>query len=295
MLVKVGVVVLAVVVGGAALVLGLKLAARLGGGSEADDQLVGTAPAGPGVLHVHALGVNPADGLLYVATHTGLFRVDGEEMSRVAGRFQDTMGFTVLGPDRFLASGHPDPREDLPGRLGLIESVDAGQTWRPVSLEGEADLHAIAQAPDVLYAADATTGRLLASGDEGVTWERRAEVELGALAVDPADPARLAGLDYDGGLLASVDGGATWEALAGPRLASLAWPPGALVGLADDGVVHAAPGPEGSWAPIGRIDGGGAALTADAGRLSAATDAGALFSSDDGGRTWVPEGPSAMP
>ena len=29
----------------------------------------------PGVVHVHGLGVNPKDGALFAATHTGLFRI----------------------------------------------------------------------------------------------------------------------------------------------------------------------------------------------------------------------------
>lgn len=29
----------------------------------------------PGLIHVHGLGINPADGTLYAATHTGLFAV----------------------------------------------------------------------------------------------------------------------------------------------------------------------------------------------------------------------------
>ena len=55
----------------------------------------------PGPIHVHGLGVNPADGALFVATHTGLFRAPRGELraTRVADRYQDTMGFTVTGPD----------------------------------------------------------------------------------------------------------------------------------------------------------------------------------------------------
>lgn len=85
----------------------------------------------PGVVHVHGLGVNPADGALYAATHTGLFRLDDDgRVERIADRHQDTMGFTIAGPDRFLASGHPDMRDEnlrvdgKPPLLGL-----AG--WRP--------------------------------------------------------------------------------------------------------------------------------------------------------------------
>jgi len=66
-----------------------------------------------GLMHVHGLGVDPADGMLYAATHSGLFRVPEQgRAERVANRAQDTMGFAVAGPGRFIGSGHPDARED---------------------------------------------------------------------------------------------------------------------------------------------------------------------------------------
>ena len=41
----------------------------------------------PGLVHVHGLGVNPADGLLYAASHSGLFRVDEKgRADRIANR-----------------------------------------------------------------------------------------------------------------------------------------------------------------------------------------------------------------
>jgi len=91
------------------------------------------APSGPafpdpGVVHVHGPGVDPADGVLYAATHYGLFRIpETGPATRVADRFQDTMGFTVVGPRTFLGSGHPDFAKDpdLPPRLRLIRSADA--------------------------------------------------------------------------------------------------------------------------------------------------------------------------
>ena len=79
--------------------------------------------ARPAPEHVHGLGINPADGALYVATHTGLFRMErgSDDWPNGSGtRLQDTMGFAVVGPDRFLGSGHPDLRDDLPPLLGLI-------------------------------------------------------------------------------------------------------------------------------------------------------------------------------
>ena len=96
----------------------------------------GTAVIGGGVSHVHGLGINPADGELYAATHNGMLRVPHDaQASRVGDLFQDTMGFTVVGADHFLGSGHPDLRDEKmfkegrPPLLGLIESTDGGVTW----------------------------------------------------------------------------------------------------------------------------------------------------------------------
>ena len=37
----------------------------------------------PGVVHVHGLGINPRDGALFAATHTGLFIVGDGTATRV--------------------------------------------------------------------------------------------------------------------------------------------------------------------------------------------------------------------
>ena len=96
--------------------------------------------AGPGLAHVHGLGVDPADGMLLAASHYGVYRLPESGEPELVGARQDTMGFTVVGPRHFLGSGHPDPGDtDQSPHLGLIESTDAGQTWRSLSLAGEAD------------------------------------------------------------------------------------------------------------------------------------------------------------
>lgn len=73
----------------------------------------GVAFGDPGPMHVHGLGVNPADDALFIATHTGLYRVEKgkRKAQRVGNRYQDTMGFTIVGPNRFLGSGHPDANQ----------------------------------------------------------------------------------------------------------------------------------------------------------------------------------------
>src|SRR5512146_2926265 len=93
--------------------------------------------------HVHGVDVNPADGTVYLATHDGLFRYGGSGPQRV-GPVIDLMGFAVVGPDHFYASGHPGEGADLPDPVGLIESTDAGRTWRALSRQGKSDFHTVA-------------------------------------------------------------------------------------------------------------------------------------------------------
>lgn len=87
------------------------------------------------------LGLNSSDQTLSVATHYGSFRVrDGLSPQRVGALAQDFMGLTVTGADQFLASGHPDPADrQQPPHLGLLRSIDAGQSWELVSQKGSAD------------------------------------------------------------------------------------------------------------------------------------------------------------
>jgi hypothetical protein len=141
------------------------------------------------VSHVHGLGVNPADGSLLAATHFGMFRLakDGTGQ-RVSDSFQDTMGFTVIGPNQFLGSGHPDIpglRAGQPPLLGLITSDDAGATWTPLSLSGEADFHGLVNAHDTIYGWNANTGQFMTSTDR-LTWKVRSTLDMSGFAVDPA-------------------------------------------------------------------------------------------------------------
>lgn len=72
----------------------------------------GDSPGGDvDLAYIDGMGVNPKDGKLYVASHHGLFLVAGDgAATQIAGRTQDFMGFTVVGPDHFLGSGASRPR-----------------------------------------------------------------------------------------------------------------------------------------------------------------------------------------
>jgi len=242
----------------------------------------------PGLIHVHGLGVDPADGAVYAASHGGLFRLPDDVSGtavRVADRWQDTMGFTVVGPNRFLASGHPDLREDKPVLLGLVESSDAGRTWQPLSLEGRSDFHGLQVVGARLFGYDSTAGRLLVTRDRQ-RWESRAKGDLTALAVKPTGDGRvLLAAGSDGRLRRSDDDGRSFYAVpGGPRVTSLSWPgsgpvygvtlKGALVTSADDGL---------TWQQRGAVDGPAEALVAaDSSTLYVATESGIYMPSDGG-------------
>ena len=252
-------------------VIGLLALILLGGCSEG----VGSSASGsssamaedPGVVHVHGLRINPKDGILYAATHTGLFRIPDEgRAERIGDRWQDTMGFTVVGPDRFLGSGHPDARDyqakRLPSLFGRIESRDAGATWQPLSLQGQADFHALRAVHGRIYGFDSTSGTFMVSAD-GKGWETRPKLPTVDFAVSPNDPDLIVAT-IQGGLQHSRDGGRTWEA-SGPAFVFLAWPdPAALWGVTAAGALFLSADTGGSWRQVGVIPGKPNALLAAA-------------------------------
>ncbi|MGH3995424.1 MAG: F510_1955 family glycosylhydrolase, partial [Pseudonocardiaceae bacterium] len=270
--------------------------AALGIGACGSDSDKPTEPAprvgDPGPIHVHGLGVNPTDGALFVATHTGLFRAAaGEQRARrVADRYQDTMGFTVTGPDRFLGSGHPDGRAGLPPFLGLIRSTDAGRTWEPVSLLGKRDFHVLEALGKRVYGygSDYETRQpgLLVSDDGGRSWQERVTPEpLLSLAIDPDDPDRVVASGEDGSY-SSTDAGGGWRPL-GEDPGWLAWTgAGALflVGL-DGAVVRSTDGGR-TWEQTGNTGGQPAALESVGDELYVALHDGSIKRSQDQGRSW---------
>jgi hypothetical protein len=239
----------------------------------------------PPFSHIHGLGVDPADDALYVATHGGLFRVKEGRASVVANRYQDTMGFLVVGPKHFVASGHPDLREDLPPLLGFLESRDAGKTWMKKSLLGESDLHALRWAHDRIWAYDSSSSELMVSED-GKTWDTRSSVIIRDFVVAP-DSADLLIATNGEGLRTSSDGGRTWGVLAGPAApVLLSWERMDELWLVTaKGEVHVSRDGGRSWKKRGGVRGQPSAFVAYGDSLSLALH-DEVFRSDDGGRRW---------
>lgn len=243
------------------------------------------------VVHVHGLGINPKDGSLYAATHTGLFRIKTDGTAdRVGQSYQDTMGFTVVGPDQFLGSGHPDFRDYQSGRwpslLGLISSDDAGKIWTSVSLRGKADFHVLKIAHGQIYAFDSTGGAFMVSKDKGKSWDTRAKLPLVDFAVSPTSADSLIGTTGTG-LQKSQDGGKTWQPLSAQPMLLTSWQePTRLWGLDAKGGVYLSNDGGTSWRPQGLLPGIPEAFLEAGSSLFAAVSEQGIFQSHDGGLTW---------
>ncbi|MFD8376299.1 F510_1955 family glycosylhydrolase [Streptomyces sp. NPDC059688] len=245
------------------------------------------ADNGLAVSHVHGLGIDPADGRLYVATHEGVIAVSAKGTAQRVGDKADYMGFTVIGARTFLGSGHPAEGGTDPADKGLIESTDAGKTWKTLSLGGTTDFHALKYAHDTVYGYDSSTGTLRVSTNR-TTWDNRAQLAALDIAVSPNDPNLLLATT-EAGVAKSTDGGRTFGNGSGQILAFLSWPKdNALYGIDLAGALHRSTDNGATWKETGTVPGGRPqALTAlDADHVLAATQGGVYESRDDG-KTFV--------
>lgn len=233
--------------------------------------------------HVHAVVINPADGLTYLGTHGGLLRIDGDESSWVGPQI-DLMGLVVAGPDHFYASGHPGAGVDLPDPVGLIESRDGGATWTPLSRQGESDFHTLAAAERGVVGFDGATW----SSDDGHAW---AELQL------PREPYSMT-MSASGdviivttpdGPLRSGDAGVTWQEIpSAPLLHLVDWAAGDdVVGVTPDGTVFTSADAGITWQQRSALSSSAVALTAaapqDGGTEIVAVVDGAIWRSTDNG------------
>ena len=197
--------------------------------------------------HVHAVSRDPHDGALLLATHEGLVRREPTGWESV-GPAVDLMGFTVVGPRHYLASGHPNMQADLPQPMGLVESTDGGVSWRVVSRGGQSDFHALTMAGAAVVGFD---GSLRRSADRRAWTTGASPGELRSLASSPDGSTLLATTAQ--GVMRSTDLGATWGPVAdAPRLLHVVWGDDQLVvGVAPDGAVSVSDDGATTWRRTG--------------------------------------------
>ena len=242
------------------------------------------------LVHIHRLQPIPGEEGLYVATHTGLFKLAAGDIQQVSAAAHDLMGFTVAGPNDLLASGHPDLRVDAlmvdgkPPLLGLAQSSD-GRDWQPLSLLGEVDFHSLVTAHDRVYGVDSQTGALMVS-DDRKTWDTRSKgLAFSDIAVSPHDPDVLIAAAQDG-LMKSDDGGRSWMKAAPQRLAYLSWTEVALFGVSPAGTVVRSDDGGGRWQPLNELKGQPAALLVVDDAIYVAVHEAGIMQSTDGGRNF---------
>lgn len=249
-------------------------------------------PKQASMAHVHGIGRNPGDGDVYVATHNGLWQArEGRDPKLVGGYLHDFMGFSVVGPDHFIASGHPNSADALPPHLGLIESKDAGRTWTSRSLLGEADFHALRTVGDTTYGWNSQDGALMSSAD-GSKWDTLiAGMMMLDLAVEPTKQQTLIASVPESQtelkLQRSTDGGASFEPVKNaPQIARFAWHERTkLWGFDVAGRVWASKDEGRTWERVGDVKALPDAVWAADDELLAAAG-GSVLRSIDGGRTW---------
>lgn len=237
--------------------------------------------------HIHGLDINPADDRLYVATHTGTYRLEDDGVpTRMGGHRDDFMGFRVVGPNQFIASGHP-ATSDRPNPMGFIQSQDGGKTWEARSLEGRSDLHAIdAHAAGTITAIDSTRNAVIQSDDQGRTWrDSWRRTHLIDIAAMPRSPRAFVATRTDG-VLTIVDGARERVVDDAPALTYVdGTTDGTLAALDTEGRVWVSLDAHG-WAPAGgSVKGVPAAISVRASTWYAATSQG-IYSSTDRGGSW---------
>ncbi|WP_299169858.1 F510_1955 family glycosylhydrolase [uncultured Arthrobacter sp.] len=232
--------------------------------------------------HIHGMSVDRATNQVLLATHDGLFNVSTSPITKI-GPTIDLMGFTTTANGDFYASGHPGQGTDLPDPVGLIRSADAGQTWQPLSRQGESDFHALAATDSGIVGYD---GQLRISED-GTSWKPVEEaVQPFNLAATPRDSIVLATTEE--GLHRSTDHGQTWVAVPGaPLLMFTALSEGQAVGITPEGQIYTSSDAGLTWAEQGTVSGQPVAVAAhtlddSTVRIWVATEDSVQVSNDNG-------------
>lgn len=255
--------------------------------------------------HIHGLGYDDSSGIVYIATHYGLFVLkDDKFLYKLGPSRDDFMGFSLhpANPKIIFASGHPRTG----GNTGVIKSEDGGISWKRIfsGLRGESvDFHSMAISsadPNVLLGY--FDGGLYVTEDGGASWR----FASGNLPPGPCWRAPCFAFDtkernkvYAGtlqGLFVTNDLGERWQVKAPGAFAGVAVAPANnnhIYAFGEQGIVKSTNGGI-NFSPVGR----GVRLAGnefvfsfslsqkDRGLLYAVTTGGKVLKSEDGGESW---------
>lgn len=260
--------------------------------SAASASSTASTPAASAPEHIHAVVVDGAQ--TFLATHEGVFRLEGGRAVRVSDQPFDAM--SLAGSDGLLlASGHPAPGTDFPDPLGLGRSTDGGRTWRPDSHLGVTDFHDVDVVGSRIWGV-ASGGTLWRSEDGGRQWSSSAVPPVSDLAAGPAGGSEVMAVS-DGQVVLSNDGGASFSRTAplpGATAVRVLWAGDDRLAVSGAGDVLAWSPSDGRWTRRGSLPVGTQAV-GSAGADVLAVTAAALHRSTDGGRTFTVLSPISWP
>lgn len=173
--------------------------------------------------HIHGLGYVGEQGAAFFAAHDGLKIYENGTWLKTKRENNDYMGFNATD-DGFYSSGHPGTDSKLPNPIGIMKSVDYGQTLQSLGFEAEVDFHlmAVGYNNHQIFAMSPHKNSIMkadefyVSEDDGANWKEVSanglKGELIGLAVHPTDKNILAAAGEDG-IYLSKDQGESFELL----------------------------------------------------------------------------------
>lgn len=153
--------------------------------------------------HAHGMGYSSDGSQIYFAVHDGLRVYENGRWSIPAGPRHDYMGFSMVD-DGFYSSGHPAPGSNKKNPIGIVKSIDNGQTLEHLALYGEVDFHTmdVSDRMHTLYVMNPQPNEkmdtigLYYSQDKAMTWTNSKmegySGEMTTLAVHPSQDAIVA-------------------------------------------------------------------------------------------------------
>lgn len=173
------------------------------------------------LMHIHGLSYSPDGKQILIPSHHGIAIYTPDHWSIMAGPKHDYMGFSATR-DALYSSGHPAPGSGLINPFGLIKSIDGGQTWQQLGLEGESDFHTLSTSygTNAIYVlTHQANSKMKAAGiyvtqSDGKVWSRvnanGLKAKVNSLAIHP-DNANILAAGANDGLYLSRDAGDHFE------------------------------------------------------------------------------------
>jgi hypothetical protein len=178
------------------------------------------------VGQILGIGYPGNDVALYVATDKGLKMYDGSKWFETTTNQHDYFGFQAVSAG-FIASGHPQKGLGIKDPLGIIQSVNKGQTINKLSFYGESLFHFVGAgfSEKSIYVIKENPNDKLGQGmnyskDNGNTWKKSAlkgfsADSYGMIAVHPNNGETIA-MSTRTGIYYSIDNGNTMKLITNP-------------------------------------------------------------------------------